>query len=426
MRSLALVLCLLFSPLALAGVDFFVGPQSLEPNPADDDLLGFSVAASPGPGGSMIAIVGSLGGFVSVATMLPGEDQFVVGQRLTAGVGEDGYGFAVAIGGLLGSVVAVGAPFDDTLDLNSGRVYLYRRASSGMPYVLDTFINPPLPVNAGNYGVALAISEDGNRLVVGEARAQQATVEHGAVHVYDISGAIGAPQTLLGGLNEGGRFGQSVALSGNRLAVGAPLADDAAMVDSVGAVLVFEDVAGTFVADGLPLFASDRADNDRLGLSVAIDGDVLISGAGNDNKSAGADAGSAYVFRRAGTWAEEEKLRSTDAQLQERFGQSVALRGDEALVGAYCLNTSGCMGGGAVYRFERVAGCWEAGLRHAPADSGSFGHAVAYADSDTVAVGAFGTDDQFTDQGAVYALKRIDQLLEDGFEDPTPKRAKGC
>ncbi|MCB1606962.1 MAG: hypothetical protein KDI71_08320, partial [Xanthomonadales bacterium] len=272
MRKITIAVLALASTPALADVDFFVGPRSLASNPAAEDLLGYAVAAAEGPAGSRIAVVGALAGFAAIGTMLPGEDQFILGQQLSSGVSGDVFGLAVAIGGPDGSVIAVGAPEDDTFFLNSGKVYLYRRASPGGSFTLQTSIDPPMPVNVGNFGTSVALSADGTRLVVGEPKAQQSMVERGAVHIYDISGAIGAPQTLADGITVGGRFGQSVALDNNRLVVGAPTTDDAMMVDQTGALMAYQDVGGTFVADGAPLFAADRATGDRLGLAVAING----------------------------------------------------------------------------------------------------------------------------------------------------------
>ena len=99
MRKITIAVLALASTPALADVDFFVGPRSLASNPAAEDLLGYAVAAAEGPAGSRIAVVGALAGFAAIGTMLPGEDQFILGQQLSSGVSGDVFGLAVAIGG---------------------------------------------------------------------------------------------------------------------------------------------------------------------------------------------------------------------------------------------------------------------------------------------------------------------------------------
>jgi len=58
-------------------------------------------------------------------------------------------------------------------------------------------------------------------------------------------------------------------------------------------------------SEQVKLTASDGANNDRFGKSVSIDRDYAIVGAYNDDSS----RGSAYVFKRSGTsWVQEDKL----------------------------------------------------------------------------------------------------------------------
>ena len=81
--------------------------------------------------------------------------------------------------------------------------------------------------------------------------------------------------------------------------------------------------------------ASDRDTSDLFGGSVAISGDIAIVGA-RRNDDAGDDSGSAYFFTRQpdGRWL-EEKVTVWDAEAEDRFGTSVAISGDRAIVGAW-------------------------------------------------------------------------------------------
>ena len=67
--------------------------------------------------------------------------------------------------------------------------------------------------------------------------------------------------------------------------------------------------SGTTWSEQAHLFASDGAEDDLFGSSVAIDGDTVVVGAWGDDRPVGEYAGSAYVFVRKGTsWSEQAHL----------------------------------------------------------------------------------------------------------------------
>jgi hypothetical protein len=168
------------------------------------------------------------------------------------------------------------------------------------------------------------------------------------------------------------------------------------------------------------LRASNADALDQFGRSVAIRGDRAIAGAfEEDGASDGLDpSGAAYVFERDanGTWTEVALLRASNANALDRFGQSVALSGDRAIVGADSpfngLN-------GAAYVFERGAnGTWGAPdprgfqtetavLRASNAGvTDGFGFSVALG-GDRAIVGApseDGPSDGLPDAGAAYVF----------------------
>ena len=100
------------------------------------------------------------------------------------------------------------------------------------------------------------------------------------------------------------------------------------------------------------LYASDAAAKDYFGISVSLYGDTALIGAPADDyvDNSKTDSGSVYVFTRStadGTFTEQSKLRASDPAEDDRFGKSVSLYGDTALIGAYQDNT------GSVYVFTR-------------------------------------------------------------------------
>jgi len=77
------------------------------------------------------------------------------------------------------------------------------------------------------------------------------------------------------------------------------------------------------------LTASDAAAFDYFGNSVAVSGDTAVVGANCDDHAGGTNAGSAYVFTRSGgIWTQQAKLTASDAATTDYFGISVAVSGD--------------------------------------------------------------------------------------------------
>jgi hypothetical protein len=159
---------------------------------------------------------------------------------------------------------------------------------------------------------------------------------------------------------------------------------------------------GATVAGTLPeqeVTGSDGASGDQFGISVVLDGDAALIGAAYENGGQGA----AYVFVQAnGVWSETQKLVASDGVANDWLGQSVALDGDTAVIGASQYLG---FGNGAAYVFTHDAAGWTASQK-LTADDGvqrdQFGISVAV-DGDEILVGAFGVSFY---QGAAYAFAR--------------------
>ncbi|MCZ6653135.1 MAG: hypothetical protein O7D91_08915 [Planctomycetota bacterium] len=151
------------------------------------------------------------------------------------------------------------------------------------------------------------------------------------------------------------RFGSSVAMS-------ADIAVIAASEDDCGSAYVFrfQDMRWTEEAK------LDGADDvcDGFANSVGISGEVIVSGARNDNEACPSHtpncrAGAAYVYRFDGTnWVEEAKLIASDAAAQDRFGTAVAISDNVIVVSAVddddaCPSDPHCDSGSAyVFRYN--------------------------------------------------------------------------
>ncbi len=128
----------------------------------------------------------------------------------------------------------------------------------------------------------------------------------------------------------GDKFGYSVAISGDYAIIGA--VGDAT---DQGSAYIFKR-SDTGWAQQSKLTASDGSASDFFGCSVAIDGIHVVVGAyGDDMGANNNNQGSAYFFYRNGTnWTQQEKVTASDANDDDKFGFSVFLSGDYAIIGA--------------------------------------------------------------------------------------------
>ncbi|MCP4358283.1 MAG: hypothetical protein GY796_09740, partial [Chloroflexi bacterium] len=198
-------------------------------------------------------------------------------------------------------------------------------------------------------------------------------------------------------------FGHAVSLDGNRLAIGASRVRYNSV--NVGAVYLFAFDGAAWVYTAT-VTASDGQGEDRFGIDVELDGDRLLVGAYGDDDN-GTTSGSAYIFDYDGTnWQETTKLTASNGQADDRFGWRVALNGDTAVVGAYLADGVGTNAGLAyVYTFDGSS--WTEQILQSVnlAAEDRFGHGVAVY-SQTIAVGAYGDDDQGSGSGSVYLFTK--------------------
>jgi len=128
------------------------------------------------------------------------------------------------------------------------------------------------------------------------------------------------------------RFSGSVSIS-NRWAIVGAVWDDDYGKDSGSAYIFKRD--GENWTQQAKLTASDAAAEDYFGATVSISYDYAHVGAYQDDDN-GEDSGSAYIFKRERdtSWVEYAKLTSSDGSTDDLFGRSVAVSGNNFLVGA--------------------------------------------------------------------------------------------
>ncbi len=315
----------------------------------------------------------------------------------------DLFGRSVAISG---DTIVVGAFWDDTSNgINTGSAYVFVR-SDGL-WTQQAHLVAADGARGDEFGNSVAISGD-TVLVGAPGFDSENGLSVGAAYVFVRSGAAWTQQAQLlatdGATSD--RFGVAVALDGDTAIVGADSDDTPAGVNA-GSAYVFVR-SGVHWSQQAQLKAPDGAANDNLGCSVALSGDSAVVGAlGVDTPARGADAGAAHVFvRDAGVWLPQGRLSASDGAADDRFGRSVAIAGDTVIVGASDDDTPGGSSAGSAYAFTREDGIWEQRARLFASDgagSDFFGWSVTISES-TVVVGAIGDNTPFLETGSVYVF----------------------
>lgn len=207
-------------------------------------------------------------------------------------------------------------------------------------------------------------------------------------------------------------FGYSVSISGDTAIVGAFATDE--VINASGSAYIFERNEGGPGNWGqvAKLTAADADFGDRFGISVAIDGDTAIIGADFDDDG-GSATGSAYIFERdlagIGTWTQAAKLTAGDAGTSDFFGTSVSISGDTVLISSF--NDEMGADAGAAYIFERDQGGlgnWGQVVKLTAADAAAadyFGGSVSIS-GDVAIVGASYDDDGGPESGSAYIFER--------------------
>jgi len=245
------------------------------------------------------------------------------------GAAEDYFGVSVSISGdyaIVGAQQSWGAsqPLDD------GKAYIFRWDGAGWSQQQKLLASDGA---AGDwFGQSVSIS--GDLVIVGAQQDDDKGNRSGSAYIFkrDGTGWVQQQKLLAADGAAGDRFGRSVSLSGDFAIVGAPQDDDKG--NSSGSAYIFKWNAGSWVQQQ-KLLAADGAARDQFGPSVSISGDLAIVGAPGDADK-GQWTGSAYIFKRDGTsWVQQQKLVASDGAAGDRFGVSVSISRDLAVVGAY-------------------------------------------------------------------------------------------
>lgn len=238
---------------------------------------------------------------------------------------------------------------------------------------------------SSSQGLGTGVSISGTTIAAGAPYDDTFGTNAGSVRVF-VSGSLS--QTLNGiSCVSDDYFGQSVSISGERMAVGAPWYDG-----QCGVVNVFTRNSGTW-GSPVAISAPDGVSGDRFGWLVALDGDWLA--VSSPLRTSG--RGAVYMFRwESPSWVWKQTI--IPSYSNGDYGKySLVLKANEWLfVGSPARNNIGTSDGVTEVRHYVAASTWWAvDQTLSPsdaADSLKFGYSVAY-DGSTLVVGApsFGT-----------------------------------
>ena len=338
------------------------------------------------------------------------QDQKITPEDPNYASAGDQFGYSVAISG---NTAIVGVPFDDDDANDAGSAFIFDCNAGGV-WSETARIAASDPNVGDNFGYSVAI--DGSMVVIGAPYDDEGGVNAGAAYIFEPN--AGGVWTQVAKLKDSyfetqpnACVGYSVAVSGGIVAAGAPYYD--ADGNSYSGVVLEYELDDDHEWDLFDrLMPNDLSAGDNFGYSISIDRNTMIIGAPFDDDDGGTACGSAYLFDYNGdTWSETQEVRPSDGALFDQFGASVSISGSTAVAGALGHDAGGTQDTGAAYLFEpNSAGVWTEVKKLTASDAGlhdSFGCSVSISNG-TVAVGAsYESPNSVLWAGSVYVCRYI-------------------
>lgn len=321
------------------------------PDGADNDQFGESLAISEDGttvlAGSIWADVGATSDAGKVYVFTKSGGTWSQTATLTASdPSSTGYfGSSIA---LSGDTALIGSDGAD-------KSYVFKR--SGTSWSEQQILTSSDGASGDNFGNSLAVSYDGNTAIIGADDASFGSFLHfpGKAYIFTKSGGTWSEAAILSAsdADDMAKFGTSVALSddGSTAVIGAIWATKGS-TEYVGKAYIFTKSGSTW-SETVILNAPESANYQYFGGSVALYGDTAVIGNVGKNSYT---AGRAFVYQKDGdSWYGTHVLNESDAAGDRYFGNSVALFGKTALIGAYNATAGTTAGAGQAYFFTITA-----------------------------------------------------------------------
>jgi hypothetical protein len=342
-------------------------------------------------------------------------------SKLTASdaASNDSFGYSVAISG---DTAVIGAyDKDDMGQADSGSAYIFQYNPQSKQFEQVAKLTRSDLAAGDIFGFSVAIS--GDTVAIGAHQNDADDYNSGAVYIYQkpVSGWTDMNQTakLVASDGANGDFlGYSVAIDGDTVV--------SCTMGNIHSAYVFQKPVSGWAntTQTAKLSASDGIAGDQFGISVAISGDTVVVGAYEEEEVGNNSTGSAYVFvKPASGWMstnETAKLTASDAENWDFFGKSVAIDGDTIAISAFGDDEGGNYNVGSVYIFEKPPTGWETTTQDAKLTASdafsddNLGLSVSI-NGDRVVAGSYDANNAYA--GAAYLFKKPPSGWSDSMED---------
>lgn len=296
-------------------------------------------------------------------------------------------------------VVIIGSSEDDDYGTQSGSAFVYRRVNS--EWQLEAQLSPTDASPWSWFGFDVSIYND--LAIVGSIGGPSSSNISGAAYIFRFNGTDWVQEAKL--LPSDGTvsdwFGYSVAINEDTAIVGAAVQNP----NWEGAAYVFNLNEGEWQQE-TKLVPQDHDLDDRFGMSVSLSDNVALIGAYFNNIEGVSAVGSAYIFRKIDEiWIEETQLIASDWEQGDQFGKCVSISGDVAVVGAPDDDVDNLTDAGSWYLFKYSNGIWSEELQmtfDTPNKNDSFGKTLSI--SNQFAVAGFMKSNNNTGNVLVYSI----------------------
>jgi hypothetical protein len=306
----------------------------------------------------------------------------------------DWFGSALALRGDVALVAATGR-FEGGVE-ESGAVYAFHR--NGQAWELEAKLVHPAPIHGESFGCGLAF--DGSTALIGTFLKGAFAWQRSAEGIWSLQQVFAQAHTC------------TVAVEDN-VAVLTDYFRDVNTTVSAGAVEMYRRVNGQWQLQNI---YTGVLENQRFGVSVALSNDRLAVGSGPPSEL----NLPVSVYRLTGNgWLVEASLTIPEHGLpKNQFNaHHLAFSNDRLAVGVP-HHTVAMQREGAVHVFDRSAGIWQPSITLLcpnPQVDAAFG-TLAWHDG-RLLIGEGGRDGRYRNQGALYVFAPpADLLLSDGFE----------
>lgn len=293
----------------------------------------------------------------------------------------DYFGSHIAMSGN-GERVVVGMNSQTPLSTTIGSAFVYKY--NGTIWEFEQEIKPSGIVKTDYYGSSVAITHDGTRILVG---CPEKNTDAGVAYLWVWNGSSWVEtQDVTPADNQAySKYGFSCAFTsdGSKCIIGSIANQPVAQYVYLGAAYIWSWNGSAYVEEG-KVYSTTVATQDKFGWSVDIsdDGTKVACGAYSVNDVSGNDAGAVFTYDWSGSaWGNEQKLVASDSFQLSRFGWDVSMSGDgtRLLIGAE-REAGSNLEQGAVYAFSHNGSVWSEDEKIQPVDvvdSSHFGKCVS-------------------------------------------------